>query len=282
MKGPMSVAAALLAIVLALAGCQQAAMSKPEPEPPPTTAELLVGTWTHVETVGDEVVISTLTLTTEGRWIRSRAHVQGGTRDKIGWSNGIWTATDEVVTVTGNTPDGKVTIEHEYVLDGDALAVQQWFNHFDAEPPYQRWDRRPHLLDNPVGLWKFRHMDDGEYRGNHTLQINADGTLRYEQEPVNAPDSRPWGFDARWEHGEPGALVLVLTEIVGSFTNTEGETEPDPQPTDAVWRFAYAPTDLSNEMIVSHAWNEAGYPDPARYRPEGHYWMLYQLGAEGS
>ena len=249
-----------------------------------TPAEQLHGVWRTVgpygqhDADGEWVIvgdtISTLTFTTEGRWIYHEINLIEGERVDGHVNQGGWTATAEVISATGlvyeNDTEREVTIDHSYALVGDDLFVVDWFNHDEARPPYQRWTGAS-LPDSIIGVW-VRQQDDPFIRT--TMTVNADGTLRYVQERT----SGVFTVTGRWRDGKSGALVLLVTDPMSTW-DPHAEDEPDEvdEHPGAEWRLAYAPTNQAGNIMVSPFWNEAGYSSDRFIRQHGNYYRIFAM-----
>ena len=220
-------------------------------------------------------LIITLTFTTESRWIYHEINLVDGEHVDDHNVQGGWTATADVISATGpvweDDIEREVTIDHDYAfVADDDLFVEDWFNVDEERPPYQRWTRASQP-DSIIGVW-VREDHDPYYRT--TMTVNEDGTLTYQQDRLRGV----FTITGNWRAGEPGALVLLVTEPVSRW---EPFAEDEPDEADeypgAEWRLAYAPTNHAGSIMVSLFWNEAGYHSDRYIRQHGNYYRVFTM-----
>ena len=241
------------------------------------------GTWTseeHEWWEDDESLGTfqeTLTFTKE-RYILYRAHYRHDGTFADSWAvSGTWTSSGNTVTRVwlddDETPARLISVSKNYVWGDDArdlLLMHPWTDDWEQPIGYnlEAYRRVANPLPSIFGVWR----STGEWDDGFTLRINADGTVSFDNE---SPGEGTSTLTATWEFDEDN-YFLNLSDVAETWTPLDGLPEASDAP-DAK-RFAIAPTDSSNELIISPYWNETEITGTEDYREYGDYWI--KLGRE--
>ena len=180
--------------------------------------------------------------------------------------------------------DSVTRIEHghdavvkQYVIAGDLLAINPWGDN-ESNNGFNVFTRVHDPVADLVGRWSRDYEDDEGRSGNITITIGADGSLQREYSPEILLDE-----DDVLSHTVTGTYQLDTAEkfIFVTITETvvDGELSNNPFGSPGqILRFAYAPSNNPNQILMSIPWNEQEY-DHAQgmtvdhpEHPYGAYW----------
>ena len=264
-------------------GCRASVSMAPEPEPPPKLPGI-VGTWVGEKyrivddlsaadpvQVGHGVVIITFT---KSRFIKVNADYfeDGSTNDVVvsAGSGGYRIESDAVIVrIDSHVDENDMLVIEETkkayeLVDDDNLNLEPWsaMEPLDFRSPYTRDAAAPPPV---VGTWRatsrweresvqfvleftFVFRDDGTYSMiDDYTRIDAEETHNQVQELMG-----------NWQH-DPDELFITLTD--NTYTGTPPcESDECFSYRDsfagATLRMAYAPTDSTDRLVLSHFWNE--------------------------
>ena len=286
---------AALAMIVSLAACERAVTNEPEPDPMETTFSF-VGTWRYetprsemlvdgedYEIVGTE--IHTVTFT-KSRWIEHRITIPNDlappdmdVNDHT--DSGTWgSVTDSTITKTfldwndeEDRPEDEPThVIRKYDISGDVVFMQPWH---ENEPTnrYVIVERVENPVADLVGRWvQISENENGPWMVAMTL--GADGSFQrvYTEERTALP---PLDVTGTYELDPDEKYILVT--ITSTLGNGEAITGASWAPGEKL-RFAYAPSNNPNLIVLSLPWWEQQYDSDLGMRvehpenPHGAYW----------
>lgn len=249
----------------------------------PTTTEPLSlwGTWqryTAWEDDEDGWIEQVVTLTLTGtRFIEHIVRFDSNSREILDtWSEqGGWSDNGTTVTKIFFEDEQEHPVDKHYVIVGDLLAVDHW----GAWEPLEELDVFTRVQD-PVadlaGRW-VQDFEDEDEAWSVSMTVGADGSFRRVYSLEKTPDE-----DRLKSHEITGTYELDTAEkfILVTITSTVGDGELWLSPDYPFWspgerlRFAYAPSNDPNLIVMSMPWWEQRYDRDQGMkvdRPENRY-----------
>ena len=285
-----------MALVMA---CQEMA---PKMEAPPEVVEpTLHGTWTmkrdwwEEDEQGVDRIVGTRTYVltfTETRWIEYEVQrLTDGTWSDDHAERGTWTVSGDTVIRTWIDDGRETAVAKDYHLTNGSLFVHPW--RYGDDHDHSKFEKYERVTDLPaiVGTWTatdIRAGDDGApgaVTDTRTVTVGGDGKLEYSRDVEWATGN----FSGRMT-GDTGDVVVDAANLFvivsnGVFQRTASYEEFDDITLGADdWvRFAYAPTDRADTIIVSPFSEEAdsgafrdaiGFDEPDWLY--GNYWLVLE------
>ena len=245
---------------------------------PTGQSQTLRGTWTQTHSWYNDDArrwdtdIRTLTFN-ETRFIERTVSLDSVTGVHLGnrAPAGGWTDKGTSVTKTWFDDDQLASVDKAYVLAGNLLAVNPWWD----DNPNKELDVFTRVAEplpgGVTGTWVHTRTEQGSTR---TWTITVGDTFVYDFRDA----SETWRLTGSLRH-DPDNGILHVTVQTASVTEN-GSTPDDFDPSEYVGHelpFAYAPTESPNTIVVSRLWEEKRYDEATSTwkdrNPYGHYWL---------
>ena len=249
----------------------------------PTQPSTLRGTWQRSTAWDDDEdgwIEQLVTLTfTATRFISHQVRFDTDTDSReilhTGSEQGGWTGHGTSVTRVILEDDQEHSVDKQYVIVGDLLAINPW----DAGEPLEELDVFTRVHDpvsDLVGRWVQDFEDENE-AWNVTLTIGADGSFRRvftRNRPLDTDRLKSLDVTGTYELDAAEKFILV------TITSTVGDGELWMAPDFPFWspgerlRFAYAPSNNPDLILMSMPWWEQRYDHDQGMkvdRPENRY-----------
>lgn len=252
---------------------------------PPAT---LRGTWRQTEAWDDDedgLVTQIRTLTFFGtRFVEHNVRHDSLSGEQVReWSEGGgWTDTGTSVSKMYFEDDRMVTVDKHYVLAGDVLAINAWW----AENPRAELDLSVFTrVQDPVpasieGVWT-HVVEDGGWA--YTLTVGDPFT--YDEGDVDTAASVRSGFTLTGSSRHDRGNGFLFVTVEAAARTEDGSPDEDFDPAEFVGhelRFAYAPTDRPDKIVLSPYDQELEYDGASSTwenrpdRPYGGYWLVVE------
>ena len=204
---------------------------------------------------------------------------------------GAWTDNGASVTKTSFEDGQEHSVDKQYVLAGDLLAINPWW----ADDPLEELDVFTRVQDpipgGLIGSWRFDWTDDRDTEDENddrffTLTAEVEGeSITLVIEFRNRSGELGYRtIEATWELDQ-AEWFANLTVVRATYAEGEEAPEVDDQPRWApgtMRRIALAPSALPDHIRVSYLWDEEVWDDvQGRWvdrpdNPFGDYWMEWE------
>ena len=246
-----------------------ASTGSPAPPDAPTTAgqpSTPHGTWQRRSAWDDDEngwIEEVLTLTFTGtRFITYTVmfNTDNGEILNTRSDQGGWTGNGASVTTTFLEDDQEHSVDKRYVLAGDLLAVNPWW----SDEPRQELDvftRVQDPVDDLVGRW-VQDFEEEDETWNVAMTLGADGSFRRVftlEKTLDEDRIKSLAVTGTYELDTAEKFILVT--ITSTVADGELWTSPDRpfwSPGERL-RFAYAPSNNPNLIVMSMPWWEQRY-----------------------
>jgi hypothetical protein len=197
-----------------------------------------------------------------------------------------WSSSGTTISKTFLDDDVLQTVNKEFVIAGDFLAVHEWWKN-EPTMSFQIWKRVHDPLPDLSGVWtsatERMDYDTGQtiHRTFTNTMDSSTGSFAFETVVSGAGRDEVFGYTGTFVVDSDELMFLVTVDSVSKVVH--GEPEDLSHWSGQVLRWAYAPTDHQSRVMVSVYWNEHGWDadrvqhtDGAHPRyPWGNYQVLY-------